>query len=194
MQKAISFFISVCMRRTRHLQEGARYHVIARANRRELILNSPEIKQLFIDIVKRAKEKYRFSVINFCIMGNHVHFIIQPLKGESISRIMQWILSVFAIRFNKIFNYIGHVWHDRFKSFILWSLNQFLRTFLYIAENPVKAGLARNADDFPYNGIWFLKRGIFTVLEPPDVVLKLMLPAFFIGCIGTSSLSVNCGY
>jgi REP element-mobilizing transposase RayT len=177
------------MRKIRSLKEGARYHVIARVNRRELILNSPEIKQLFLDTVKRAKMKYKFCVFNFCIMGNHIHFIIQPLKNESLSRIMQWILAVFAIHFNKKFNYIGHVWHDRFKSFILWNFGQFLQTFLYISENPVRAGLVGNAYAFPYNGVWYIKRGRFDIVEPPDLFLQLIFPDLFI--IPISDFSPN---
>lgn len=174
------------MRRLRQLTDGARYHVIARANRGELILNSAEIKQLFLDVIKRAKGKYRFSIINFCIMGSHVHLIIQPQGKENLSRIMQWILSVFAIHFNKRFKYLGHVWYDRFKSFILWSLGQFLRTFLYIAENPVKAGLAGSAECYRFNGVWFIKRGLFEIIEPPDIILKINLPALSVYVIDSA--------
>ncbi len=52
-------------------------------------------------------------------MGNHFHLIIRPQKNENLSRIMQWILSVFALKFNRLFTYSGHVWYDRFTSKII---------------------------------------------------------------------------
>jgi REP element-mobilizing transposase RayT len=70
------------------------------------------MKDMFLEVVKRAKRKYDFAVVNFCIMGNHVHFIIRPGAKENLSRIMQRILSVFAIRFNRQHRFIGHVWYD----------------------------------------------------------------------------------
>jgi putative transposase len=69
--------------------------VTARANRKEMILDTNAMKELFLSVVKRAKEKYDFRLENFYIMGNH--FIIQPIRGESLSAIMQWILSVSAM-------------------------------------------------------------------------------------------------
>ena len=162
------------MRKPRKLKHGARYHIIARANRQELILKSKKIKNLFLRVIKRAKKKYKFSVQNFCIMGNHVHLILQPLENENLSKIMQWILSVFAMRFNKIFNYIGHVWYDRFKSKIIHSFRQFLATFLYIADNPVRAGIVKKADEYMYNGIHFFSKGSYGILDPPPIWLKLL--------------------
>src|SRR5512145_89083 len=107
------------MRRPRELQADARYHVTARANRKEMILDTSAMKELFLSVVKRAKEKYDFRLENFCIMGNHVHFLIQPGRGESLSAIMRWILSVFAMAYNKIRCMTGHVWGCRFFSRII---------------------------------------------------------------------------
>jgi hypothetical protein len=47
------------------------------------------MKALFLAAVERAKKKFRFQAYNFCIMGNHVHLIIRPDRGESLSCIMQ---------------------------------------------------------------------------------------------------------
>ena len=164
------------MRKPRKIIHGYSYHVIARINRQEFLFKSPELKELFLTVIKRAKEKYNFSIKNFCIMGNHIHIIIKPLKGESLSKIMQWILSVFAIIFNKKFNLIGHVWYDRFKSKVILSFQQYLRTFIYIANNPVRANIVIHAVDYQYNGICFIQAGILDIVEKPsDFVLKKIM-------------------
>lgn len=161
------------MRKTRDIKPNASYHVIARVNRKELILNNSEIKEMFLEVIRRSKKKFSFIVKNFCIMGNHVHLIVKPMKKESLSRIMQWILSVFAIKFNKMFNYIGHVWYDRFKSKIINNFLQYLRTFVYISNNPIRAKIVKNAVDFEYNGISFIQKGFLDILErPSNKILK----------------------
>ena len=164
------------MRKPRKLIPEARYHVTARANRRELILNSPVIKNLFIDVLKRSRKKYNFALTTFCVMGNHIHLMIQPCKNESLSRIMQWILATFAINYNNLFNFIGHVWYDRFHSTVINSFRQYIRTFEYISENPVKAEIVKDTRMYKFGGIWYLKKGLYEVLEPPDIVLKLLFP------------------
>lgn len=167
------------MRKTRQLYPDVKYHVIARANRKELILNSPEIKKLFIEIINRAKKKYQFTLTNFCIMGNHVHLMIKPSKNENLSRIMQWILATFAINYNKKLNLVGHVWYDRFFSSAILSFRQYLKTFEYIAENPVKAKIVKDAKSYKYGGIWYLKKGIYKFLEPPESLLIAQFPVYF---------------
>src|SRR5574344_2177022 len=104
------------MRKPRKIIVNGTYHICARANRQELILENEQIKLLFLVVLPRAKKKYGFIFRNFCIMGNHVHLEIMPKNEVSLSKIMQWILSVFAQQYNKIHNYKGHVWYDRFKS------------------------------------------------------------------------------
>ncbi|MBN1410635.1 MAG: transposase [Spirochaetales bacterium] len=161
------------MRKRRKIVNGARYHVTARANRGEFIFNSKRIKELFLKTVKRARKKYKFSITTFCIMSNHVHFIIQPMKNHSLSRIAQWILATFAINFNIIFHLKGHVWYDRFHSWVINNFREFLQTFIYITDNPVKAGITKNPTDYKYNGIIQLKKGFYDILDPPHMALKL---------------------
>ena len=161
------------MRKSRKLKKYATYHVMSRANRKEMIFNNPGIKEMFLDIVRRAQKKYCFTIKNFCIMGNHFHLIIRPQKNENLSRIMQWILSVFALKFNRLFNYSGHVWYDRFTSKIINSFMQYLTTFIYIAMNPVTARIAETTTEYEYNGISFLQKGVLDILErPPNRFLR----------------------
>jgi REP element-mobilizing transposase RayT len=165
----------IVMRKRRELVMGAKYHVISRANRKEMIFTSHHIKELFMDVVRSAKKKYRFTISNFCIMGNHFHLIIQPLENQNLSKIMQWILSVFAKRYNKVFNLTGHVWHDRFTSKVIRSFYQYLITFIYIANNPVRANISSNPIEYEYNGISFLQKGILDILErPPNSFLTII--------------------
>ncbi|MDA3937983.1 MAG: hypothetical protein PF693_01560 [Spirochaetia bacterium] len=56
------------MRKPREIYIGAEYHVTARINRGEFILESDEVKDLFLDIVKRAKIKYSFKLRSFVVM------------------------------------------------------------------------------------------------------------------------------
>ena len=155
----------------RKKQKGALYHIMARSNRQEFIFEQNSIKELFICVLKKAKKKYRFKIIDFCIMSNHIHLVIQPHPSEDISKIMQWILSMFAVIFNKLHGYKGHVWYDRFKSLIVESLKQLEALLEYIKNNPVKAGLVKKAENYKYCGTTFIKNKVFEIVEPPGSYL-----------------------
>ena len=155
------------MRKPRHLQAGGRYHVCARANRKEMIMEANAMKSLFLTVLARAKNKYDFRVENFCIMGNHFHLIIQPINGANLSAIMQWILSVFAMAWNRHHNISGHVWGTRFFSKLISSIAEYLQLFRYIDENPIKSGLVQRSEDWPYGGMWHITHGLRHIIDSP---------------------------
>ncbi len=172
------------MRKPRELQEDARYHVTARANRKEMILDAGPMKELFLSVVRRAKQKYRFRMENFCVMGNHFHFVIQPGRGESLSTIMRWILSVFAMAFNRIRSLTGHVWGCRFFSRIIVGLWALVEVFDYIDENPVKANQVENKRDWCYGGLWHRRIGDQSILDELPQWAGLLFPAHSVMLIG----------
>jgi putative transposase len=176
------------MRKPRQIQQNGTYHICARINRQEMIFSSQNhehkksdyIKELFMQVMKQAKTKYKFRCKSFCIMGNHVHLIIQTTDDESISCLMRWILSVFAIRFNRMHNYKGHVWYDRFKSKIISTYIQFLNTITYIANNPVRTRIVNDPLEYEYSSVKYYRNQDFSILEVPDNELASMYNHFFI--------------
>jgi len=164
------------MRRNRELREGAEYHVTARINRGEKIFLAREDRELFMSVLKRAKKKFHFALKNFCIMGNHIHLLIKPEPGESLSKIMQWLLSVFAQLWNKKHDLSGHLWGDRFFSRIILGILDFLKVFLYIDNNPVLAGMVQQPDQWMYGGLWHHKRGLSDIVCLADPVILEYFP------------------
>ena len=165
------------MRKPRELREGARYHVTARANRREMILEPHAMKELLLRVLKRAKGKYRFRIENFCVMGNHFHLVIQPARGESLSAIMRWILSVFAMAYNRLLGVSGHVWGERFFSRIIASFSELIQVFQYIDENPVKALGMAVGRDWLHSGLWHARTGCREILDEAPEGIWLAFPS-----------------
>jgi putative transposase len=164
------------MRKPRQLLEGARYHVTARANRKEMILDTGAMKELFLSVTKRAKAKYDFRLENFCIMGNHFHFIIQPGRGESLSAIMRWILSVFAMAYNRVWGLTGHVWGSRFFSRIIASLRELIQAFEYIDGNPAKTSQVADRRQWRWGGLWHSRTGCRDLIERTSPWIQQLMP------------------
>ena len=141
-----------------------------------MIFNSKAMKELFLSIIKKAKAKYVFKMENFCIMGNHFHFIIQPGKNMSLSKIMQWILSVFAMTFNRTMDYVGHVWGERFFSRILDSLNEYVQAFKYIDQNPVKINSFYRFQKWEYSGLYHHYIGRHDIVDKMELTILYFFP------------------
>ena len=59
------------MRKPGSLIISAEYHVTAKNNRGEFALEPKEIKEMFLQTVKRVKAKYSFKLKSFVLMDNH---------------------------------------------------------------------------------------------------------------------------
>ena len=68
----------------------------------------------------------------------------------TIERAMQLIKGGFSHRLKKEFGYTGEVWQRGFSEVRVNDRESFLRHREYIAQNPVKAGLANSPYEFPY--------------------------------------------
>ncbi|GHU63638.1 hypothetical protein FACS189445_6850 [Spirochaetia bacterium] len=91
-----------------------------------------------------------------------------------MSSIMQWILSVFAMAWNRKHLINGHVWGERFFSKVIDGMREFIKTFIYVSQNPVDAQIVRRVDDWEFGGLWHFIIGNHEILdEVPDFVLWL---------------------
>ena len=82
------------MRKKREITEYAFYHVISRTNDKIRVFENKLGRKIMLMTIQDAKDKFRFFLTNFCIMPTHIHLLIKPEKGSSLSVIMQWIRSL----------------------------------------------------------------------------------------------------
>ena len=98
----------------------------------------------------QTKESTKFKLLTYCLMPNHIHFLIQ-VKKIPISRIMQSIQTGYTMYFNKKYNHTGHVFHGRYHYFLVDKDNYLLSLMQYIHLNPVRANLVKDPKDYPWS-------------------------------------------
>ena len=161
------------MRKSRQLKPNATYYISATINKEEEIFKTDEIKEMFLQVTYEANTKYSFELTNFCIIDNRIEFILKPIK-ESLSKIMQWILGVFAMRYNHKHHLKGHVWYDRFKSRIIETVEEIEEAFKSVSQKPVVVGLTKKASEYKYCGISLIIKKMFDLIKkPPQNLLEL---------------------
>lgn len=139
-------------------QPNLTYHVHSRCIDRKNLLKKSIFKELLIEIIASTQKKYNFDLIAFEIVGNHFHFVIKTLEnGETISKIMQRIKSVFAKKFNKFVGRTGPFWNERFGSKIIEKAANpafyLLYLLWYIAYNSVRKREVDNPRKYIYGSI-----------------------------------------
>jgi len=127
-------------RKPRIHYEGALYHVIVRGNNRAYIFKSGENKGKYKKIVSKYKKRYHFKLYAYCIMDNHAHLLIE-VCDIPLSKIMQGIQQVFTQHYNRKNKTTGHVFEQRYKSFLCDKDAYLLSLIRYIHQNPVRSKL-----------------------------------------------------
>jgi len=153
------------MRKKREIVEGAAYHVTSRTNDKVRVFGSNLGRKIMLMVIEDAKEKFAFTLHNFCIMPTHIHLLITPASGTSLSRIIQWIKTHSAKRWNRIHGSEDHLWGDRFFSRPVKDLREFFYVYNYIDQNAVTAGLVQNAQDWKASGAYHIANGISGLVD-----------------------------
>jgi REP element-mobilizing transposase RayT len=122
------------------------------------MLGEEYFKAFFVEILRRAKEKYRFKLIAYCIMDNHIHLVIHTVDdGAPIGHIMQYIKARFAEVYNKVTGRTGPFWNERYKDSIIQfakdGFHYLLWLLWYLAYNPVRKNLCSDPTTYCYSSI-----------------------------------------
>ena len=137
-------------RQARKKSESGIYHIMLRGINQQQIFEDSEDCEKFLQILKDCKAVSEYKLFAYCLMGNHVHLLVQDDK-EPIEQIMKRISTRFVYWYNIKYQRVGHLFQDRFKSEPVEDDAYFMTVIRYIHQNPVKAGLCKNLADYEYS-------------------------------------------
>jgi REP element-mobilizing transposase RayT len=137
-------------RRPRIQFPGAVYHVMARGNRKSMIVDDDDDRRTFMDTFSEAAGDYQVRVYTCCLMGTHYHTLLDTPRGN-LSEFVRTLNSDYSKAFNRRHSRVGHTFEQRFESVLVQREKYLRRVARYIALNPVKARLCRDATDWPWS-------------------------------------------
>jgi putative transposase len=131
---------------------------------RQAWLASGQRRDLFLAVFEQVRERYRFVVVGYVVMPDHIHLLIsEPEKGDP-SRVMQAIKQGFSRRVLKSVRKrrvaaqqellaVGaeHVWQRRFYDFNVWTARKRIEKLRYMHRNPVVRGLVQEPEQWPWS-------------------------------------------
>lgn len=137
-------------RTARKLSKLGLYHIMIRGINKQQIFEDNFDYKKFLYITSDYKADCHFKLHAYCIMGNHVHLLLE-VSDTPLSEILRRIECRFVYWYNKKYQRTGHLFQDRFRSEIIKDDFHFLRIIRYIQQNPVKAGLCATSEDYPWS-------------------------------------------
>lgn len=152
-----------------NLISGEFYHIYNRGNNKQYIFFNDNNYLFFLNKVR--EQIYPFAnIICYCLMPNHFHFIVQANEksikerksfgGKPMQEFAYRIgilLSSYSQAINKQNKTTGSLFQQKTKAKILCEEidgkkeNYLENCFFYIHSNPVKAGLVKDLNDWPYS-------------------------------------------
>lgn len=118
--------------------------------------------QKFLQACKKASEKTSTSILAYCLMGNHVHILIES-PSVAPSEFYRHLGANYVSWFNWKYERTGHLFQDRYKSEPVESESYLLGVINYIHNNPVKAGLVDRAHVYPWSSLHELQSTPFVI-------------------------------
>ncbi len=129
---------------------GGFYHAILRGNDRQDIFYTKGDRAHFLLLLQQGIEKYDCRFHAFCLMTNHIHLLIQ-VGDKPLSKIIQNISFRYTRYLNKKKKRIGHLFQGRYKALLIDADTYLLELVRYIHNNPVRAGIVKDALEYPWS-------------------------------------------
>ena len=95
----------------------------------------------------------RYRLLEWCVMPNHVHILAHCPEGSRLGDLVKSWKTFSAREINRLIHTQGNLWakdyHDRY----IRDQGHLANARAYIRNNPVKAGLCKKPEDWPWSSV-----------------------------------------
>lgn len=137
-------------RQPRFAPPGYNLHVTQRGNYGQQTFFTDYDHTIFISLIAHYAHTASVDVLAFCIMSNHVHFILHGHLPDSISHFMQSVTGRYAQYLHYRLRRRGRFWQSRFFACALDNPH-LVAALRYVELNPVRAHMVSNPFDYPWS-------------------------------------------
>jgi putative transposase len=130
---------------------GHAHHVVQRGNDGQAIFRDEVDRRQMLQLLETQAREHRVALHAYVLMDNHVHLLLTPATAEGLPKMMQAVGRRYVRWFNDRHGRSGTLWEGRYRSTVIEAERHLLPCMAYIDLNPVRAGLAAQAADYPWS-------------------------------------------
>jgi putative transposase len=134
------------------------FFVTSKTSMGRQLLQTKAAAELLIDVLRSYTLAGKFKIHEFVVMPDHFHVLISLNGNTSIERAMQFIKGGYSFRRKKELGLTREIWQRGFSEVRIVDRKSYLAHREYIDDNPVKAGLAARAEEYPYCSAYLRKK------------------------------------
>ncbi len=96
----------------------------------------------------------RYRLLAWVVMPNHVHVLVETRESCSLAELLHSWKSFVAHQANQVLGRQGEFWQREYHDRYIRNAKHLAFARSYIAQNPVKARLCVNAEDWRWSSVW----------------------------------------
>lgn len=137
-------------RNTRVVATGLPYHVTQRGTNRERVCFTAGDRNLYLRLIRENQEEAGVRVLAYCLMTNHVHFMVIPEREDALALRFGRANRRYAQALNICKGRSGHLWQARYHCCVMSEAHLWIGLPVGGGRS-VPAGLVREAADDPWS-------------------------------------------
>lgn len=127
------------------------HHIIQRGHNRQAIFADAQDAQCLLDALRQQARQHRVALHAYVLMPNHLHLLATPASADGVPLLMQGLGRAYVRHFNRRHGRSGTLWEGRYRSAVIEPHTWLLPCMAYMDANPVRAGLAQEAAQYPWS-------------------------------------------
>ena len=154
---------------------GALHHIIIRGIERKAIFKDSADRENFLERCSRIISETKTGCYAWVFMTNHIHMLLKTGLAP-IATVMRRLLTGYAVSFNRRHRRHGHLFQNRYKSFLCEEQLYLKELVRYIHLNPLRAKVVKDLKDlakYRWCGHSVLVGKATADFQDTDYVLKL---------------------
>lgn len=126
-------------------------HVMVQGVNKEYIFENNYYIEKYLGIIRKNLVDYNITIIAYCIMNNHAHFLIFTKDIEELGKFMHKCNLNYAQMYNKDKNRTGVLFRNRYQTEPIYDTKYLINCIKYIHNNPVKANMVLKPEEYKYS-------------------------------------------
>lgn len=131
--------------------ENAICYITSRGDHDEVIFKEEGDYNMYLELLKKARDQYKFRLYAYCLLPNHAHLLVEPEDESAISQTMHSLNSNYTKYFNGKYSRSGHLFQERYKMVLIEKIPNIANIIAYINNNPKILGLVSDLKEYAYS-------------------------------------------
>ena len=130
---------------------GHYYHLYNRGMSKTAIFREEDNYHYVLLKARRYCQDFQLSMIAYCLMPNHYHFLVRQDGLQRAGKLPQLIFNGYSKAYNKRYDHSGTLFERRYQSKHIKQDSHLLHLCRYIHANPVVDGVVERPEDWQYS-------------------------------------------